>query len=139
MKMGRYSKTQYVRKEKPQANPLWRGVGCIIMVALPMVTFGLTLLSMPPLIATGLVPLQLEGFVNFPAWVFKVRSLSDVAGFIRGIDNLWLGIIVFFVIMLLLSGIFSLIYVAVLQVIGPPRYSEKDAPPSREKAKPYRR
>ena len=22
-------------------------------------------------IATGLVPLQLEGFVNFPAWVFK--------------------------------------------------------------------
>jgi hypothetical protein len=139
MKMGKYSKTQYERKEKPAANPLWRGVGCIIMIALPLITFGLTQLSMPPLIATGLVPLQLEGFVNFPAWVFNVNGLSDVAVFIRSIDNLWLGLIVFFIILLLLSGISSLIYVSVLQVIGPPRYSEKDAPPSTHKAKPYKR
>ena len=137
--MGRYSKTQYVRKEKPQGNPLWRGVGCIIMVGLPLITFGLTILSMAPLVASGLMPMQLLGYINFPAWVFKVRGLSDAAIFIRGIDNLYLGLIVFFIILILISGIASLIYVSVLQVIGPPRYSEKDAPPSTHKAKPYRR
>jgi len=137
--MGRYSKTPYERKEKPQANPLWRGVGCIIMVALPLITFGLTVLSMPPLLASGLMPMQLLGQVNFPAWVFKAPGLSDVAIFIRGIDNLWLGVVVFFLILLLLSGISSLIYVSVLQVIGPPRYSEKDAPPTGYKPKAYKR
>ena len=139
MTMGRYSKAQYERKEKPQGNPLWRGYGCIVMVALPLITFGLTVLSMAPLIASGLMPMQLLGQVNFPAWVFNVRGLSDAAIFIRGIDNLWLGVIVFFIILLLLIGISSLIYVSVLQTIGPPRYSEKDAPPSRYKAKPYKR
>jgi hypothetical protein len=110
------------------------------MVALPLITFGLTVLSMAPLVATGLIPTQLLGYVNFPAWVFKAPGLSDIAIFIRGIDNLWLGVMVFFIILLLLIGLASLIYVSVLQVIGPPRYSEKDAPPPKGyKAKPYKR
>ena len=137
--MGKYNKFQDDRKDKPQANPLWRGVGCIIMIGVPLITFGLTILAMPPLIATGLMPLQLMGQVKFPAWVFKAPGLSDAAMFIGSINNLWLGLLVFFVILLLLSGISSLIYVSVLQVVGPPRYSEKDAPPSRYKAKVYKR
>lgn len=137
--MGQYNKFQDARKEKPAPNPLWRGYGCIMMIALPLISFGLTLLSMPPLVATGLVPLQLMEMVNFPDWVFKVRGLSDAANFIRSINDLWLGLIVFFIILLLLSGISSLVYVLVLQVMGPPRYGERDAPPSRHKAKPYKR
>ena len=137
--MGKYNKFQYDQKEKPQANPLWRGYGCIVMVALPLITFGLTVLSMAPLVATGLIPTQLLGYVNFPAWVFRTPGLSDVAIFIRGINNLWLGVILFFIILLLLTGISSLIYVSVLQVIGPPRYSEIDAPPTSYKAKVYKR
>jgi hypothetical protein len=139
MIMGRYNKFQDDRKDKPQGNPLWRGVGCIIMMGLPLITFGLTILAMPPLIATGLVPLQLMGEVIFPVWVFKAPGISDIANFIGSINNLWLGLAVFFIILLLLSGISSLIYVSVLQVVGPPRYSEKDAPPSTHKAKAYKR
>jgi hypothetical protein len=134
-----YNQFKYERKDKPQMNPLWRGFGCIVMVALPLITYGLTVLAIPPIVATGLVPLQLLGYVNFNDWVFKVRGLSDIAVFIRGINNLWLGLILFFIILILLTGIASLIYTAVLQVIGPPRYSEKDAPPSKYKAKPYKR
>jgi hypothetical protein len=139
MKMGRYNIFQYKGKGKPEANSLWSGFGCISMVALPLITFELTVLSIPPLIATRLVPFQLLEQVNFPAWVFRTPGLSDVAIFIRGINNLWLGIIVFLIILLLLTGISSLIYVSVLQVIGPPRYSELDAPPSGYKAKVYKR
>ena len=134
-----YNKFQYERKEGPKMNPLWRGVGCIIMVALPLITLGLTALATPPIAATNLVPLSLLGHVNFNDWVFKVPGLSEAASFLRGIDNLWLGVMVYFIILILITGIASLIYVSVLQVIGPPRYSEKDAPPSKYKAKPYKR
>ena len=137
--MGNYNRYQFERKEKSGQNPIWRGIGCILMVALPLVTFGLTLFAIPPVLATGLVPFQLMGHVNFPAWVFRVGVLSDIAIFVRGINNLWLGVFLFFVILILVSGFSSLIYVSVLQVIGPPRYSEKDAPPSTYKAKPYKR
>ena len=137
--MGKYNKFKYKGKEKPQQNPLLRGFGCIIMVVLPLFTFGLTVLSIPPLIATRLVPFQLLEQVNFPAWVFRTPGLSDVAIFIRGINNLWLSVIVFFIILMLITGISSLIYVSVLQVIGPPRYSEIDAPPTSYKAKVYKR
>jgi hypothetical protein len=137
--MGRNDRFKYERKGKPEANPLWRGVGCISMVALPLITFELTVLSIPPLLATGLIPLQLLEQVNFPAWVFRTPGLNDLAIFIRDINNLWLGVIVFFIILLLLTGISSLIYVSVLQVIGPPRYSEIDAPPTGYKAKVYKR
>jgi hypothetical protein len=138
MKMG-YNKFKYERKDGPKMNPLWRGVGCIIMAALPLITYGLTALATPPIADTGLVPLSLLGYVNFPAWVFRTPGLSDVAIFIRGINNLWLGLILFLIILILITGIASLIYVSVLQVIGPPRYSEKDAPPTGYKAKAYKR
>ena len=86
-----------------------------------------------------MVPYQLLGHVNFPVWVFRTPVLSSIAIFIRSINNLWLGVIVFVVILVLISGISSVIYVSVLQVIGPPRYTEKDAPPTGYKPKVYKR
>ena len=84
-------------------------------------------------------PCELLGYIHFPDWVYKVPVLSGIASLIGGINNLGLGIVVFFVILVLLTGIFSLIYVTVLQIIGPPRYAEMDAPPSKHKAKRYKR
>jgi hypothetical protein len=128
-----------VEKEKPQINPIWRGIGCILMVVAPLVAFAMTVILIPVLEASGYVPMELLGYVHFPPWVMKVPFLSFLASFIGGINNLYLGIVVFIVVLLLLSGIFSMIYVAILQVIGPPRYSEMDAPPSRTRAKKYKR
>ena len=109
------------------------------MVALPLITFGLTLLSIPKLLMTGLIPYQLLGRVNFPVWVLRTPFLSSIAYFIRSINNLWLGLIVFVIILVLITGISSLIYVSVLQVFGPPRYTELDAPPTGYKPKVYKR
>jgi hypothetical protein len=126
-------------KEKKGMNPLWRGIGCILIVIAPIVTYALTAIISPLLAATGYVPLELLGFVEFPEWVSKVPILNNIAGFIGGIHNLYLGITVFITIFVLLTGIFSMIFVALFQAIGPPRYSEIDAPPSRHKAKKYTR
>jgi uncharacterized membrane protein len=138
MIMGMAVKRQPI-KEKPQMNPIWRGIGCILLVILPLISYALTVMLIPILLETGYVPFEIMGHVNFPAWAYRLPVLSGLASFIGGINNLYLGIIVFIVVLVLLTGIFSLIYVALLQVLGPPRYSEIDAPPSKHKAKVYRR
>jgi uncharacterized membrane protein len=138
MIMGQYTKYKPL-KEKPGMNPIWRGIGCVLLVVAPLVSYALTRLVAPLVEATGYVPLELLGYIHLPDWVYKVPVLRSIASLIGGINNLGLGIVVFIVIMVLLTGIFSLIYVAVLQTIGPPRYGEMDAPPSKHKAKRYKR
>ena len=126
-------------KRKKGINPIWRGLGCIAMFLLPVASFGLTLVFSPLISASGLAPMELLGYIKFPLWMYKWGVSADIANFFGGIKDLGLNLIVFFVILIIISGIASLIYVAVMQVIGPPRYSEKDAPPSAYKPKVYKR
>jgi hypothetical protein len=137
--MTAFNKFQPKTRQKKGMNPIWRGIGCILIVVVPLITLGLTTIVAPLIITTGYVPSELLGHVNFPDWVITAPILSGIASYIAGINNLWLGVVVFIVILVLLTGISSLIYVTILQFIGPPRYSEMDAPPSKFKAREYKR
>ena len=137
--MAKYAK--YARKSvpRPEANPIWRGIGCILIVVVPVISYALMVIFIPAIIATNLVPYELLGYVRFPEWVLRAPILSNIAFYIGGINGLWLKLIAFFVILLLLTALFSLLYTMVSQLIGPPRYSDKDAPPPKYKAKVYKR
>jgi hypothetical protein len=137
--MGHYDKSIHKSKPRPQMNPMWRGIGCIFFIVAPLISYAIAVLLVPPLDATGMVPLELLGHIHFADWVYHVPILNSIAGFIAGINDMGLGLIVWFVVLVLLTGVFTLIYVAIMQTIGPPRYSEIDAPPPRYKAKPYKR
>jgi hypothetical protein len=139
MKMGMSTGYQRKPEERKGLNPIWRGIGCMLMVFVPLITFGLTVIISPFVIATGYVPFELMGNIKFPDWVYRAPVLGQISSFIASINNLWLGVVLFIVILLLLTGLFSLGYVTILQFIGPPRYREMDAPPSRHKAKAYKR
>jgi len=120
-------------------NPIWRGIGCILIVVVPLLAYGMMLVFVPPIIATGKVPYQLLGHVQFPEWAFKVRIVADIASYISSIDNLWMNIITFFVMLLILTAVASLLYSMIYALIGPARYSELDAPPTKYKGKKYTR
>jgi len=137
--MGKYSKFQKKTPKKAGMNPIWRGIGCILIVIVPLMAYGLTVLFAPKIIATGKVPHDLLGYVHFPVWVFRVRILADVAYFIAHINNLWMNIIMFFVMLLILTAVASLLYSFVYAMVGPARYTGTDAPPSKYKAKKYTR
>jgi len=137
--MGKYDKFSQRSKPRPERNPIWRGIGCILVVIVPLMTYALTVLLIPPIIGTGVVPYQLLEHIRFPTWVYQMAFLKDTAAFLGGINNLWLGMLLFLIILILLTGISSLIYVSILQVMGPSRYGPTDAPPSRYKAKTYKR
>ncbi len=137
--MGKYAKFQRKTPEKKGLNPIWRGIGCILIVVVPLLAYGLMVLFVPVIIATGKVPYQLLGFVHFPDWAYKVRVVADIVIFIGSIQNLWLNIITFFVIVLILTTVASLLYSWIYSVVGPARYTEMDAPPSKHKVKKYTR
>jgi hypothetical protein len=137
--MGKYSKYRSKSVEKKGMHPIWRGIGCILIIVVPLLTFWIMSITVPLIIATGKVPYQLLGPVHFPKWAFKVQTVAVIAGFISSIDNMWINIITFFVILLILTAVFSLLYSGIYQMVGPVRYTELDAPPTKYKGKKYTR
>lgn len=134
-----FSKYQRKEVEKPGPNPVWRGIGCILMVVVPVAAYLLTMYIVPWLLSTGLVPEELLQSIKFPAWMYTTPTLGSIVIYLSNIENPWVKLIVFFILFILLTSIFSLLYSAVAQVVGPPRYLEVDAPPSKHKAKVYKR
>ena len=137
--MGKYAKYHRRSAGKREMNPLWRGIGCILIIVVPLLAYGMMLVFVPPIIATGKVPYQLLGYVRFPEWVFHYRILAVPASLIGSINNLWMNIITFFVMLLILTAVASLMYTAIYSFVGPARYSEMDAPPTKYKGKKYTR
>ena len=137
--MAKYSKYQRKTSEKKGSNPLWRGIGCILIVIVPLTAYVLMLFCVPPLIATGKIPHQLLGYVQFPLWVFKYQAINGMATFIGSIHNLWMKMLTWFVILLLLTAVASLLYSMIYSLVGPARYTELDALPSKYKSKKYTR
>jgi hypothetical protein len=137
--MGKYQRYSIAPRLPHELKPIWRGIGCILIVVVPLMAYGLTALLTQPIIATGLVPYQLLGYVQFPVWVFKYKISQTFAAFFGSFNHLWLSIIIFFVLVIILAGIISLTYTWLYQNIGPARYTPVDAPPSKHKAKRYTR
>jgi hypothetical protein len=137
--MGKYSKFQRKSPAKKGLHPIWRGIGCIFIIVVPLLAYGLMLVFVPPIIATGKVPPQLLGYVHFPDWAFRYRAISGIATFISSLNNLGVNIVTFFVMLLILTAVASLLYSMIYSVVGPARYSQVDAPPSKYKAKKYTR
>ncbi len=140
--MAKYAKYQRPVPPRPpdSVHPVWRGIGCLMMILVPILSYALTMV----LLQTGLqngwpIPRQLLGRVQFPNWVWNVPVLEDIARFIHSINHLY-AILVFFVVILgLLSVVFSFVYSIIYSAVAPPPYTPVDAPPPRRKAKPYKR
>ncbi len=132
---------KYERKEivKKEIAPIWRGIGCVLFILVPALAWLLTGLAVPPVMATGEVPPGIAGHAQFPAWMEKVPGLNSGTAYLSSVDALWLKVIIFVVIALLLATVSSLIYTMIQGVMGPPRYTEMDAPEAERGAKRYTR
>jgi hypothetical protein len=108
-------------------------------VVVPLISYLIMSLILPAVKGTGSVPPELLANATFPAWVYKAPILSSIALFLGTIPELWLKAVVFIVVLLLLATISSLIWSFVIQVAGPPRYTEMDAPDADRGAKAYKR
>jgi hypothetical protein len=137
--MAKYAKYQRKSPEKKGQNPIWRGIGCILIFVSLVFSYWMMTIFVPIVIATGKVPYQLLGFVHFPEWAFKLQITADIARFISSLDNLGISLITYFVILLLVTAVASFLYALIYPLVGPTRYTELDAPPTKYKGKKYTR
>ncbi len=127
-------------KQVKEVPPIWRGIGCLMIIFVPVLSF---------VLATGLMkmavdqkwplPYQLLGYPVLSKDLLAIGSLSFLWNFITSIPNLW-GVLLFTALFIVIIGaIVSLAYALVYQFVGPPRYGPLDAPPPKIKTRAYKR
>jgi hypothetical protein len=122
--MGKYY-SQYRRPPRPErkwrVHPIWRGIGCIMLVVIPLVSWAL---------AGIFVEANREG-----KWLDVPSGLSNQ--FIS--SDLVVTLLVTLVIAILLFGAYSIFYMLIYRLFGPPALGPLDAPPEKRRVSKRRR
>lgn len=140
--MGKYS--SYSRpKPKPRkvgVHPIMRGIGCIMMVVVPVLAYGLAVLLVNYAAGRGWpIPPDWFGTPTFPELLWNLQGLRPILQFLSAQNNLVANLVFAFVLTVLMGGIMAMIYGYIYSLFGPPRYGPQDAPPIRIKVKRYKR
>ena len=141
--MGKYS-TYSRPKPKPRnlgVHPVMRGIGCIMIVVVPILAYGVAVLLVNYGGARGWpIPPNWYGPPTIHPLLWNVQGLRPILAFIQAQNNLEANLIFTIVLILVIGGIMSVIYGYIYTLFGPPRYGPQDAPPIRGvKVKRYKR
>jgi hypothetical protein len=121
-------------------HPIWRGIGCLMIVIVPVMAFTLGLLTVQIALALNWpVPIQLTGYPVLPASLFSVNILVPILIFIEHQNNFYALMTLTILYTVVLGALFSLIYAIIYRFVGPPKYGPQDAPPPNIKVRPYKR
>ena len=141
--MGKY--TSYSRqKPKPRdvtVHPVFRGIGCIMMVVVPILAYGFAELLVNYGATRGWpIPPNWFGPPAIPPFLWNLPGLTPILAFIQAQNNLEANFIFAIALTVIIGGIMSMIYGYMYTLFGPPRYGPQDAPPIRGvKVKRYKR
>jgi hypothetical protein len=126
--------------EKTQIHAIWRGIGCLLMLITPVISFILAGVTVNMALALGWpMPYQLLGMPVMPDLLWSSPALVPVLGLIQSQANLYAILLVTVSYIVLLSAVVSLGYAIMYRIVGPSRYGPLDAPPPKVKARSYRR
>ena len=129
-------------KELPrnEVHPVWRGIGCIIMLITPIISWA----AAQVLLDFGKTQhwsflYEFSDFVRFPENVYKIPGVLVLANYLSSIAYLKALALFFFLFLILFSGLFAVLNAMLYRLVGPPRYTVIDAPAPRVKTKRYTR
>jgi len=140
--MGKYSSNA----RRPAAPPrnqipaLVRGIGCITMVIIPILSYGIAdyLIEKGPA-RSWPIPPNLLGTPDIPTFFLQSPYLGGIARFLQAQNNLSANLIFALAITLIIGGFMAIVYGYVYAMFGPPKYGPTDVPPPRVKTKKYTR
>ena len=140
--MGKY--TTYSRQPpKPRnvgVHPVMRGIGCIMMVVVPILAYGAAVLLVNYAIGQNWpVPPSWLGRIEIHPLLLRLQGLAPVWNFLLQQNNLLANLIFALVITVVVGSLMSILYGYLYSIFGPPRYGPQDAPPIRVKVKRYKR
>jgi hypothetical protein len=117
-----------------------RGIGCILLVIVPAISYGSAILLVDYGIKKGWpIPPNWLGFPDTYPALWKLQGLWSILGFIERQNNLTANIIFAIALAVVIFGVLSIIYGVMFKIMGPPQYGPNDAPPIRAKVKRYKR
>lgn len=140
--MGKYSSSAR-RAEGPPRNrgvhPVMRGIGCLLMVIVPILSYGVAVLLVNYVAARWPMPQEWLGIPKIHPVLLSLRGLDPLWGFLQRQPNLVANLLFAFFIMILVGGVLSVVYGYIFSMFGPSRYGPQDVPPPRVKTKKYSR
>jgi hypothetical protein len=120
-KYRKYDRGPGVKKAPWEIHPIWRGIGCILMLIIPVMAYA------------GAVMLVEANFTQ--RWVPVPADLARTISIpmIGAVPNLYANLIVTAILALFGYGIMTIVFSLFYGMVGPPRYGPLDSPPVRER------
>lgn len=138
--MGKYQSG--IRREEPRPagpHPIWRGIGCLLIVLIPIISFAAADVSIPFFQRQGLVPRELMYTPQTPDWLWIAPPVAQTYQFLFGRPGILATLTLTFIYIILIGGVLSVFYAFMYRLAAPSRYGPMDAPPIRGKVKKYKR
>jgi hypothetical protein len=133
--MSNYSDSSVQKKSsisKPkELSPIWRGIGCMMILGIPVISIAAGVATVQLVLDNkwGIIPRQLLGHPRLPDIFYKSSGLMYIFNPLTKIKDFYADAVVSLIYILLISGIISVIYSAIYNIVGPSRYGPTDEPP----------
>lgn len=140
MSKYRSSSVKKVRERTRQPHFLWRGIGCIMLIIVPVISVAAGYETVNWALRSGYaIPYELLGTPRFPDLFYSSSGMMTLLSPIIRIQHFYAYAVGTIMYMVLLSGVTSFGYALIYRAIGPGQYGPLDAPPPKIKVKPYKR
>ena len=141
--MGKYTSYQRekAKAKRNEVNPVMRGIGCILIVLVPILAYGTAVYLVDYGVRSGWpIPLTWLGSVEIPPLLLKLGGLTVIWNFLVAQNNLEANLLFAFAITIVIFGVLAVIYGFIYRIFGPSQYGPTDIPPIRgRKVKRYKR
>jgi hypothetical protein len=141
--MGRHTSYQRQKQRalRGQIHPVMRGIGCILMVIVPIISYGSAVLLVNYGVRSGWpIPPNWLGTPTFHQLLWRLSGLQVILNFLQAQTNLVANLFFAIALTVLIFGIMAIIYGFIFKLFGPPEYGPTDVPPIRGvKVKRYKR
>jgi hypothetical protein len=126
--------------EKQPTHAIWRGIGCLLMVIVPLVSWLFAVVTVQIAVSQNWpLPYQLMGYPAMPLVLWSAPGLAPVLAFIERQSNLYAVLALTVAYVVVASALISLVYSIIYRFVGPARYGPLDAPPPRVTVGRYKR
>jgi hypothetical protein len=140
--MGKYT-SQSTKREIPRnrdVHPVMRGIGCLLIVIVPILAYGVSVLLVNFGVQSGWpIPPGWLGTPTFNPLLWELQGLVVSLNFLSRQTNLVANLVFASVITIVIGGVLSVLFGYIYKLFGPSQYGPTDSPPIRVKVKRYKR
>ncbi|NWG33096.1 MAG: hypothetical protein HXY42_01530 [Chloroflexi bacterium] len=139
--MGKYGtrlkKTSMPKRDK--VNPYMRGIGCLLMLIVPVFSYGVGDLLASRRFGYQVIPPQWYDTITFPPIFNALPGLRGILNYLESLPHFPATLALTVVVMVLVGGILSVIFGWLYSLLAPSPYGPMDIPPPRVKTRKYKR